>query len=214
MNKRYFIYRFLTIASLSMGIVLNLINTYKPSKLMLYYTMQSNIICLIVFILFTVRKNIKNSIYYICKGGITIAILLTAIVYLITLLPNNYPMYTVSNGITSKAIGNLLVHVVSPILVILDYIFLDEKGNFKMYYPWFWLIPPGIYVCFVYLFHAKGGLFYNIGGSKEFAYFFLDYNLIGIKEVVIWIIRIMLFILVLGYVLIFIDKKLAKHKKA
>ena len=95
----------------------------------------------------------------------------------------------------------------------LDYLILDEKGTYKIYYPWLWLILPGAYVCFVYLFHAKGGVFYSIGGSREFAYFFLDYKVLGIKGIVYWIIGIAIFILTLGYLLIAIDKKLARKKK-
>lgn len=212
MDKRYFIYRFLTIVSLLSGIILNLTNTSRPAILMLYYTMQSNLVCLVILVFFTIRKKVKKNIYNVCKGAITIAILLTAIVYLVALLPNDFPMYKVSEGITGKAIGNILVHIVSPVLVVLDYLILDEKGTYKIYYPWLWLILPGAYVCFVYLFHAKGGVFYSIGGSREFAYFFLDYKVLGIKGIVYWIIGIAIFILTLGYLLIAIDKKLARKK--
>lgn len=211
MNKKlFFIYRVLVIVSLSTGIALNLANTTKPEILLGYYTMQSNILCLLAFIYFILKKKRKGRIYSACKGAITIAILLTAIVYLVALLPNNFPMYTVSEGITSKAIGNLLVHVISPILVILDYVIWDEKGIFKLYYPFLWLTVPVVYLSFVYIFHAKGGHFYGIGGSKEFAYFFLDYNRVGIEGVICWIAGITVGILLMGYTLVLIDKLAAK----
>ena len=214
MNKRfYFIYRFLTIASLSLGLIFNLINTPYPSRLMAYFTMQSNLLCLIVFIFFPlIKKNHKN-FYCTCKGAITVAILLTAIVYLIALMPNSFSMYSINNYRLSKALGNWLVHVISPILVTLDYILFDEKGHLKLYYPWIWLIIPILYVCFVYLFHSLGGHFYGIGGSRDFAYFFLDYKKIGIFAVIWWIIRISIFVIILGYALIGIDKILAGIKK-
>ena len=214
MNKRfYFIYRFLTIASLSLGLIFNLINTPYPSRLMAYFTMQSNLLCLIVFIFFPlIKKNHKN-FYCTCKGAITVAILLTAIVYLIALMPNSFSMYSINNYRLSKALGNWLVHVISPILVTLDYILFDEKGHLKLYYPWIWLIIPILYVCFVYLFHSLGGHFYGIGGSRDFAYFFLDYKKIGIFAVIWWIIRISIFVIILGYALIGFDKILAGIKK-
>ena len=211
MNKRtYFIYRFLTIASLASGLILNLINTYSPLTLMAYYTMQSNLLCLIVFIFFPIIKKNHKNVYYACKGAVTIAILLTATVYLLALLPNSFSMYTVTGNLASKAIANLLVHVISPICVTLDYFLFDEKGLFKLYYPLLWLILPFIYVFFVYIFHSKGGHFYSIGGSRNFAYFFLDYQKIGIKGVINWIVRFFIFIIVLGYLLVIIDKKFAK----
>ena len=211
MNKRiYFIYRFLTIASLVSGLILNLINTYSPLTLMAYYTMQSNLLCLFAFIFLPMIKKTHPNVYYASKGAITIVILLTATVYLVALLPNNFSMYTVTGNITGKAIGNSLVHVISPILVTLDYFLFDEKGFFKLYYPWLWLIFPFMYVSFVYLFHSKGGHFYGIGGSRNFAYFFLDYQKIGIKGVIRWILSFSIFIIVLGYSLVIIDKKFAK----
>ena len=214
MNKRfYFIYRFLTIASLSLGLIFNLINTPYPSRLMAYFTMQSNLLCLIVFIFFPlIKKNHKN-FYYTCKGAITIAILLTAIVYLIALMPNSFSMYSINNYRLSKALGNWLVHVISPILVTLDYILFDEKGHLKLYYPWIWLIIPILYVGFVYLFHSLGGHFYGIGGSRDYAYFFLDYTKIGTFAVIWWIIGISIFVVILGYVLVILDKILARIKK-
>lgn len=211
MNKKvFFIYRFLTIASLSTGIILNLVNTTKPEILMCYYTMQSNVLCLFAFLFFTLKKSRNRPIYHIGKGAITIAILLTAVVYLVALLPNDFPMYTVSDGITGKAIGNLLVHVISPILVMLDYFIWEKKGNFKWYYPWLWLLLPCMYVCFVYWLHAKGRHFYGIGGSRDFAYFFLDYSKIGMAKVACWMVVITVLILIMGYVLVIIDKILAK----
>lgn len=211
MNKRlFFIYRILTIASLSIGLWLNLANTTRPKTLMCYYTMQSNIICLLAFILFTAKRIRNRTIYNSCKGAVTIAIFLTAIVYLVALLPNDFPMYTVSDGITGKAIGNLLVHVVSPILVVLDYFIWDEKGTFKLYYPCIWIVLPYLYVVFVYLFHAIGGHFYGIGGSRDFAYFFLDYSKVGMSGVVCWIICITICVLIMGCVWLGIDKILAK----
>ena len=214
MNKRfYFIYRFLTIASLAFGLIFNLINTPYPSRLMAYFTMQINLLCLIVFIfIHLIKKNHKN-LYYKLKGAITIAILLTAIVYLIALMPNSFSMYSTNNYKLSKALGNLLVHVISPILVTLDYILFDEKGHLKLYYPWIWLIIPILYVGFVYLFHSLGGHFYGIGGSRNFAYFFLDYQKIGILAVILWIIGISTFVVTLGYVLVILDKILARIKK-
>lgn len=148
----------------------------------------------------------KYDCYYLIKGAITIAILVTAIIYLVTLVPNDLPMYSKSYSNHMKEIGNLFVHVISPILVLVDYCF-DAKGRFKVFYPFVWLFFPIAYVCFVY---SGRGHFYNIGGSKKFAYFFLDYQEIGVNGVVSWILGIAIGIIILGYTLVFLDKKLAK----
>lgn len=218
MNKRTvsIIYRLLVITSLLTGIILNFTNTISIRVLISYYTMQSNIICLIAFILFGVkdlkRYNVpKSNWYYVMKGMVTIAILVTAIMYLTTLLPNEFPMYMISSkGMTGKKLGNLLVHVISPILVLLDYVLIDEKGRFKFFYPFIWLLIPVGYVCFVY---SGLGRFYSIGGSRKFGYFFLDYQKIGRQVVITWILGIAIGIVIVGYIFIWLDRKLVKHEQ-
>ena len=219
MNRRRvsFVYRLGTITSLFLGIVLSFATTTNARYLLSYYTTQSNLLCLVVFVFLFIGDLIgydyqKRKVYYFLKGTITIAILVTAIVYVVALLPNDLPMYTVSSREAErwgKIMGNLLVHVISPLLVTVDYYFLDEKGNFKFFYPTTWLFFPVLYVCFVY---SGKGKFYRIGGSKKFGYFFLDYEKIGIEGVIIWLTMIALGIRVLGYTLLFIDRKFAKNK--
>ena len=216
MNKKRTVsisYRLLVITSLLSGIILNFVNTTSIKYLLSYYTTQSNVICLMIFIVFLIKDikkydSQKSNWYYILKGMVTIAILITAIIYLTTLLPNKLPMYTISaRGMTSKKLGNILVHIISPILVLLDYIVFDEKGNFKLFYPLIWLLIPVGYICFVY---SGKGHFYGIGGSRTFGYFFLDYQKIGIQMTTIWIVGIAVGIIILGYFLVWIDKKLVR----
>ncbi len=211
-RKVAFIYRLFLIASLLAGIILTLKSTAFVEYLLSYYTTQSNLFCLITFSLFLIGDITKypyqsKKWYPLLKGTIMIAILITAILYLAMLLPNQYIMYTISEkGLTAKRIGNLLVHVISPAMVMYDYRF-DEKGNFKLWYPLVWLCFPIFYVGFVY---SGKGKFYGIGGSRKFAYFFLDYQKMGVKTVVIWITAIGIGILLLGYALVILDRKLAK----
>lgn len=220
MNKKlFFIYRLLIVLSLLIGIVLNLINTTSIKKILSYYTMQSNILCLITFIIFIINdisgtEYKKSNTYFIIKGAITITILLTLSVYLMSLVPNNLPMYEKSGiCLNKKKIANLFVHIISPILVIMDYFLFDEKGYFKLYYPIIWLFLPILYLQYVYIYNAIGGSFYNLGGSNEFGYFFLDYKKIGVINVVGWIISLSLFVLLISYLLIYIDKKRSKQKR-
>lgn len=218
MNKRKvsFVYRLFLIASLLGGIILSLKNTIFVKYLLSYYTMQSNIICFITFFVFLIgdilKYDYRNRKWYpILKGAITIAILLTFVIYLSTLLPNRFLMYQVSinRNLIGKKIGNWLVHGISPILVIGDY-FFDEKGKCKNYYPIYWILFPILYVCFVY---SKKGHFYGIGGSRKYGYFFLDPDKVGTTGVILWITGIIIGILIVGYLFVFFDQKLAKKEQ-
>ena len=115
-------------------------------------------------------------------------------------------------SIVGKQFANFLVHTFSPLLVIVDYFLFDEKGNFKYFYPFIWLILPLNYIVYVYTYSSMGGKFYSIGGSRQFAYFFLDYEKIGYMGVLKWIIIIAAFILIIGLVFVVLDKFLARIK--
>lgn len=213
-EKISFLYRKLVTASLAIGILLNLINTTLIEFLLSYYTMWSNLLCLAFFLFLEIGDREKYNYqeknwYYILKGEITMAILLTFVIYLVGLVPNKLPMYHQSpfeRGINTKQIANILVHIVSPLLVIGDYYF-DPKGHLKYYYPIIWLIFPSLYVSFVY---SGKGKFYGIGGSRKYAYYFLDYEILGINRVIGYIAGIVIAIIVVGTLFVFLDKKLAK----
>ena len=213
-RKVSIIFKLLVVMSLLAGILLNVVHTTSISAILSYYTLQSNIVCLIMFlgiiIVIMSKNNYRTSIYYLLKGGSTMAILITGITYQIALAPNNFYMevsYTIQ---TERYWANLLVHIVSPILVLLDYVLFDEKGNFKYYYPIIWLFLPLGYVIYVYSYSARGGSFYGIGGSREFAYIFLDYNQIGYSGVFKSIIIIAILILLVSYFFVFLDRKLKR----
>lgn len=204
-------YKIVVIFSLCIGILLNLSNTTSKKALMSYYTLQSNLLCLIAFVIIVLlklrKKSYKNDIYFLIKGAITIAILITALVYHVALAPNNFAMDSLHNSIANKVWADAFVHTISPILVVIDYFLFDEKGKMKYYYPIIWLIVPLNYVVYVYTYSNMGGRFYSIGGSKKFAYFFLDYTQIGCKGVATWLLFIALVIFVISEVFVVIDRK-------
>ena len=209
------IFKLLVIISLVTGILLNVLNTTSVTAMLSYYTLQSNIICLVMFIgiilAIVLHKDYRTSnIYYLLKGGVIIVILITAITYQVALVPNNFSMDITYTTNTDRVWANLFVHVISPAMVIVDYILFDIKGNFKYYYPLIWLFILLNYVLYVYTYSARGGRFYGIGGSKAFAYIFLDYNQIGYGGVLKAIVVIVIVILMVSYLLVFLDRQKRK----
>ena len=206
------IYKLLVALSLLAGILLNVMNTTSVTAILSYYTLQSNIICFAMFVAIIVAIFLKedyrsNNIYYLLKGAVIIAILVTAIIYQISLLPNNFNMEAIDTNNTAKYWANEFVHKISPVLVLMDYILFDDKGNFKYYYPVIWLFIPLNYVIYVYTYSTQGGRFYGVGGSKQFAYIFLDYNQIGYIGVMKSIVIIAILILLMSYFLVFLDRR-------
>lgn len=210
------IYKLLVILSLLTGILLNVVHTTSLSAILSYYTLQSNIICFVVFIgimvMIILKKDYRSdNRYYILKGAIVMAILVTAITYQVALAPKGFQMDISYTMRTERYWANLFVHIISPSLVLLDYVIFDQKGNFKYKYPLVWLCFPWGYVIYVYTYSALGGRFFGIGGSREYAYKFLDYKQIGYLGVIKWIFVFTLLILMLSYIIVFWDKR-KKHK--
>ena len=218
-RKNSIIYKILTAAALFTGILLNLLKTSSAISLLSYYTSQSNIICCLAFICFSVmeiqdkeRKYRSSDVYYLVKGALIIMIFLTTFCYHIALAPFGFDMDLLHRDLLIKQIANFFLHTLSPVMVILDYFLFDEKGNLKKYYPFIWILFPLNYVAYVYFYAAHGGKFFGIGGSERFAYFFLDYVELGVWGVTKWIGIILLGLLLVSYLLIGIDKKLSKTK--
>ncbi len=210
-------YKVLTVTSLLVGIILNIRKTNSIISLLSYYTLQSNIICLIAFLSYIFmelrKKRYKSDVYYLIKGAIVITIVITALVYRVALAPNGFQMDSLEKSINNKIVADFMVHTLSPLLVLFDYILFDEKGRFKKYYPVIWLILPLNYVIYVYTYSFLGGQFYGIGGSRKYAYFFLDYEVLGLTGVMKWIIVISIFIMIISYVLVFFDYLMGKKKR-
>ncbi len=212
------VYRVIVISCLLAGIAINIARTTSVVAILSYYTLQSNIICLIVFIgievaSFTKKGYQDSDVYYLVKGCVMITILITAIVYAVALAPIGFQMDNIGLDDLINFLSNLLVHIISPSLVILDYFFFDKKGRFKLYYPGIWLVIPLNYLIYVYTYSAMGGQFFGIGGSERFGYIFLDYTIIGYIGVAEVVIGMVVAIILISFLFVLLDRKLGNRKK-
>lgn len=176
-----------------------------------YYTNLSNLLCILFFFVYSIIMllNIKKEYHNYCpnlKGAITITILITFIVYNLVLRPF---MHNVDGVMKINSIGNTIVHVILPIMVLLDYILFDEKGRFNKKKAYTWVLIPLMYFIFICIRAKMGGMF-TYAGSR-YPYFFLDIDEYGIPQVTINVIISIILILLLIYLYIYIDSKL--HKK-
>lgn len=208
-----FLYRLLVIVSLVNGITLNLLRVNSITKIMAYFTLQINVISLAVYLVFEILDVFKvnyqkYNFYYLIKGELIVSVILMMLVYLFALAPNHFRM-----TYTENIIADMFVHIISPALIIIDYILFENKGNFKKAYPITWTFLPTAYGVFVYLFSFFGGKFYSIGGSRKYGYSFLDIEKNGILRVVLNVLSIIAIVILLGILLVYVDKKLSKKKK-
>ncbi|MDR0670994.1 MAG: Pr6Pr family membrane protein [Oscillospiraceae bacterium] len=186
-------------------------NTFNLS-LIKYYTVLSNLLCLALLSASAAhvavqmkRSGSHGAATYrpCCKGAVTIAITLTLLVYQFMLADTPFSM-------TEGGAGNIFVHLLTPVLVILDWLLFDEKGHYRASDPLRWAIIPLCYLLYA-LIAAPLGVTY-LGGSR-YPYFFVDIDLIGVGGVARYVLAVTVVFMVLGYIMVGLDRWMGRHTK-
>lgn len=213
-RKLSFAFKIATIICCLTGIVLNLTRTNEIATMLSYYTTQSNILVLILYVVSTfmlcVNSNADDTnLYHFLKGTALVTIMLTFFVYLFSLSPMYFVMdSSASSSANILRISNILVHILTPCMVLIDYFVFEKKGFLRKKYIPIWCIYPIFYLIYTYVYSNCGGNFF----SKKYAYFFLDIEKLGLMKVTWYIFILALFFISLCYLFIALDKFLAKKE--
>ena len=194
-----FIWRILILISTSYGIYGGVYMAADQPNLgfLLYYTTQSNLWCCLFF-LYLMMTNRKHPWI---KGGITVAIIVTFILYQFIIVP-----YCLKYGSMHQLFSStdIAVHYLSPFLVVMDTILFDKSQDYPWYTPFQWLLIP-----IIYFFYIVGRTFFHRPVPEPehpYLYFFLDITDIGIQSFIHNIIGITLIFLVAGYFVLIINQ--------
>ena len=207
-EKISFIYKILILIACGIGLYLNF-SFLSLKESLIYYTIQSNIICFIFYfvtiILKLTGKLKKNNIYYIFKGMVTMAITITMFVYQLAIATSGD-----MTGYENNMLACHFVHLIVPLMIIFDYIIFGEKGNLKKEYPFIWSITLVCYVLFDIVYISLGGTFAD--GTK-YPYFYMDVNKYGGFGVFLNCMIVYVFFVGYGIIVHMIDNKLAIKKQ-
>lgn len=204
------IYRTIYLIIVLVGLLLQLgiFNGEFYHSALVYYTIQSNILCMVYFALrmFYDNKGVTNgfgnfimSIH--TKYSVTMCITLTFLVYHFLLAPSGGD---VVRTLSPFLISNYILHYIIPIMTIVDLLIFDKHSPpLKWFDPFVWLIIPAAYFLFIII---RAPLFGNIGNtSSPYPYPFMDFTLQPASQVLVNIVVIVLVFIVLGYVLVFLE---------
>jgi len=181
---------------------------------LLYYTYQSNILVLGFFTVLIYKTTVDlqkkgkigdNGYFPRINAGVLLAIMLTMVVYWGMLAPELVSSSTWQSLFSFK---NLAVHLITPLLVLFDYILFSEKGKLKKNDPFIFCIVPIVYLIQAMIL-GFSGVIYGITETGEiihFPYFFMDYYLLGLW-IIPYILGISLFYLGLGKILLYLDHR-------
>jgi hypothetical protein len=147
-------WRILIIVAALTGIILNSKNLNDFVAKLLYFTIQSNLILtlFIAYAAWTIWSNRTGPAPFL-KGAVTVYITITCLVYNLILAKaaasSPPPPGTIMDPLLGGTLSNDLLHMIAPIMAILDWVLFDAHGNLSWRYPLQWLVYPLAYLAFV-----------------------------------------------------------------
>ena len=175
------------------GTILGWFNSFKS------FTMQSNLIVtvwLTLAIIWYNKPETLKKISGLLKGAFTVYITITLIFFAILLAP----FYTPPEG--WPAFSNLVLHYITPIAFIVDWILTENKLRYEWKYLPYWIITyPVGYQAFIFIHGTFTG---------NYIYYFFDINALGILGVALFVSIIFTTGIGLGCAYIAINRKRIK----
>lgn len=179
------------------------------------YTTQSNMLVTIFFgvlLIKSIRFNVSDASQNIKSFGfyprlsayITIAILVTLIIFWTILVPinNQYPIFS---------FNNMSVHLITPLLMVGDYLFFNERGKLKKSDTYFSLIFPLCYIGEAMILGQFRLVAYPFFGEVSYyPYPFLDVDKFGIR-VLFMVLGILVLFWLIGAIWRSVDNRLAAN---
>ena len=180
------------------GIVLHILHTERVLQLFSYYTMQSNVLAVILWGVLIVKNNEDTTIMRRCRFVLTTGIMITFIVYHFVLVPVlksselNYPLFT---------INDLFVHYFTPLLMFFDYVFLSKPFKIPLRQMMLVWVQPVFYTLYVFIYVTLGGVYIIDNTTTRFPYFFMDIDQYGWQVVLMYGVGILILFIVLGFII-------------
>ncbi|MDR2091036.1 MAG: hypothetical protein LBP62_05230 [Clostridiales bacterium] len=200
--------------------------TFSPF-LLLYYTTQSNILVLVYFAVVIIKTAIdikkygktgSSSYFERLSAAFMIAISVTMLVFWTLLVPSAFVMRDGSGDLTAGApslfsFSNLQVHLITPLLMIADYIMFSARGKLKKNDPFLFTLIPIAYLIQTTIIGFTSGITYGVDPITNkvlhFPYFFIDYYISG-PMVAVYVAVIAAFFVGVSYGILYLDRKYAK----
>ncbi|MFJ4998838.1 Pr6Pr family membrane protein [Microbacterium sp. NPDC088619] len=214
MNSRpvALVYRLIALAVILTGIIrhANLLTGEPSWTTVLFYTMVSNLLCL-AWVLLLITRTIRDlrqsgpsgtsTPSARGSGAVMFAITVTMLIYLIVLVPTRFA----DGDAEIFSLTDNLIHIITPVLVIVDWLVFVPKGSFRWVDPLLWTLIPYAYLTWAFVYGALGGEFTP---GQVYPYPFMDVDALGLVGVAQWIIALTVALVAVGFVFVIIDRAL------
>lgn len=189
---------------LGLDLMLGISSGEFNSGQLVYYTILSNIAVFLVYLYLSVRsgyltfkekKVITADFPANIMGALTIMIILTGLVYNILLTR----MMPDLGSYSSSSLSNRLLHVVSPLMVFVDWLFFVDKKKLSRFAPLSWIVIPLVYWVFTIVRAELGD---PLMTGSYYPYPFIDIDQFGIPYVLTYVAGLIVVFIVLGYLML------------
>ena len=157
-----------------------------------YFTVTTNLLVAVVFSIIALLR--PGTIGPRLLGFVTINIALVGVIYMLLL----QGLVELTAG---AAVANVLLHMVTPVLVPIFWLFCVPRGRLTLRDPFIWALYPIAYLVYALIRGAAQG---------HFSYPFINYIEMGITQVAITVVIITLAYLAAGWAMVLLDKRLAR----
>lgn len=208
-------FRIAALVIITTGIVrITGILTPDPSwNALLFYTVLSNLLCLgwvVLLVVRTLRDLRRSGTRGLStpsarwSGAVMMAITVTMLVYLVVLVPSAFVQ---GGDYRPFSLTDNLIHIVTPCLLIADWLLFVPKGRLRWTDPLLWALIPYAYLAFALVYGGLGGEFLP---GRTYPYPFLDVATHGVGGVVIRVLVLSVVLVGVGYVYVAIDRLLGR----
>ena len=174
MKDKRKLYFEITILVVSIISILSNFIVFKSYKGLLYFTIYSNILSIIYYLISIISYIFKfNNKCSSFKGMILIFLISTFLIYNLYLLPSGR-MHDYDN----HHFVSVLIHTICPILVIFDCLLNNPKNSFSKKDIIYWTFGLLLYGLIILIYQLLGGKFLN---DSPYPYIIYDYIHYGIK---------------------------------
>ncbi|MEV3854061.1 Pr6Pr family membrane protein [Streptomyces sp. NPDC050095] len=174
------VFRALVALAAATGIVIDLSISNSALRVLSYFTIQSNILVAVVFALSAWRAwTARPPLPPLVTGGTLLFICITGLVYHFV-LANSSSGFSMTDDaehvITGwRSVSNQLLHTVTPIGAVLNWLLLTRPGTLRLRHAGLWLLYPLAYFAFALI----RGAIMTPGTPARYPYPFLDVDIHG-----------------------------------
>ena len=205
------VFRVIALVAIAVGIarITDLFSGSPSWASLKYYTVQSNLLCLVwvgLLVVVTLRDLRRDGTRGYStpsarwSAAVMMAITVTMLVYLVVLVPTAFVQ---GSDYAPFSLTDNLIHIFTPCFLIVDWLLFVPKGRLRGWDPLLWAIIPLLYLAYALVYGGLGGEFMP---GQHYPYPFLDVDTLGVGGVASGVSVLAVALIGVGYVYLALDR--------